>query len=300
MVFVDKKLLFIVNPRAGKTKSRAPLFDAVSIFSDAGYLVRVAETRRQGDAASFAARYGAEYDLVVCHGGDGTLSETVNGIMRLPREKRPPLSYLPGGSTNDFAASLSIPSEPAVAAQSAMRLLPRELDVGIFNRQSFVYVASFGAFTRASYTAPQDVKNMFGHFAYLLEGVKDLDTLCPYRMTITADGETFDGEYLFGAVCNSTSIAGLMKLSPDKVDMSDGQFELMLVPVPKTPLALQRTIRAIVYKEYETGGALIFRHVRRVTAESDGSIPWTLDGEYAPGTPMIEINIENSGIRMMI
>ena len=140
---MEKKLLFIVNPRAGKTKSRAPLFDAVSIFSKAGYLVRVAETRRHGDATELAERFGGDFDLVVCHGGDGTLNETVNGIMRLPREKRPPLSYLPGGSTNDFAASLSISSDPALAAQSAMRLQPRDLDVGVFNEKNFVYVASF-------------------------------------------------------------------------------------------------------------------------------------------------------------
>lgn len=176
---VEKKLLFIVNPRAGKTKSRAPLFDAVSIFSKAGYLVRVAETRRHGDATELAERFGGDFDLVVCHGGDGTLNETVNGIMRLPREKRPPLSYLPGGSTNDFAASLSISSDPALAAQSAMRLQPRDLDVGVFNEKNFVYVASFGAFTRTAYTVPQDIKNMFGHFAYLLEGVKDLETALP-------------------------------------------------------------------------------------------------------------------------
>lgn len=297
---MDRRLLFIVNPRAGKTKSRAPLFDAVTIFSEAGYLVRVAQTRRHGDAAELAERFGAGYDLVACHGGDGTLNETVNGIMRLPKEKRPPLGYLPGGSTNDFAASLSIPSDPARAAQSAMRLQPRELDVGVFNEKHFVYVASFGAFTRTAYTVPQDIKNMFGHFAYLLEGVKDLETLCPYPMRITADGEVFDGEYLFGAVCNSTSIAGLMKLSPEAVDLADGRFELMLVPVPKTPMQLQRTIRAIIYEEYETSDALIFRHVRRVTAESDGSIPWTLDGEYAPGAPTIEIGIEDNGIRMML
>lgn len=300
MTLVEKKLLFIVNPRAGKTKSTAPLYEAAAIFSDAGYLVRIAQTTRRGDAAEFAASCGAEYDLIACHGGDGTLNEAVNGIMCLPSETRPPLCYLPGGSTNDFAASLAISANPAEAARSAMRHVPRHLDVGVFNERHFVYVASFGAFTRTAYTVPQDIKNMFGHFAYLLESVKDLDTLCPYSMKITADGEVFDGEYLFGAVCNSTSIAGLMKLSPDKVDLNDGQFELMLVPVPKTPLALQRIIRAIVYREYETSDALIFRHVRHVTAESDGTIPWTLDGEYAPGVPRVEIGIEASGIRMMI
>ena len=297
---VEKKLLFIVNPRAGKTKSRAPLFDAVSIFSKAGYLVRVAETRRHGDATELAERFGGDFDLVVCHGGDGTLNETVNGIMRLPREKRPPLSYLPGGSTNDFAASLSISSDPALAAQSAMRLQPRDLDVGVFNEKNFVYVASFGAFTRTAYTVPQDIKNMFGHFAYLLEGVKDLETLCPYPMKIIADGEVFDGEYLFGAVCNSTSIAGLMKLSPDEVSFDDGKFELLLVPVPRTPAAMQALILALINKDYYDSEGLIFRHVKHVTAETAEDIPWTLDGEYDPGAPVVEIGIEDNGVTMLL
>ena len=297
---MEKKLLFIVNPRAGKTKSRAPLFDAVSIYSEAGYLVCVKQTKRRGDATRFAAELGAEFDLVVCHGGDGTLNETVNGLMRLPKERRPLVSYLPGGSTNDFAASLNISSDLAVAAQRAMRMEKRDLDVGVFGSRNFVYVASFGAFTRTTYTVPQDIKNMFGHFAYMLEGAKDLETLRPYRMTITADGEPIRGEYLFGAVSNSTSIAGLMKISPEKVSFNDGQFELLLVPVPKSPQAVQALIRALVYQDYESSEGLIFRHVKHVVAETEENIPWTLDGEYAPGAPRIEIGIEDNGIQMLL
>lgn len=301
---MDKKLLFIVNPRAGRTKSAAPLYDAIRVFCEAGYLVDLRETKRRGDAEDMAGKLGAEYDLVVCHGGDGTLNETINGVMRLPKEQRPAVSYLPGGSTNDFAASLAISSQPVLAAQSAMRLQPRDLDVGQFNSRSFVYVASFGAFTRTSYSVPQDIKNMFGHFAYLLEGVKDIETLRPYRMKITTDsGEVFDGEYLFGAVSNSISIAGMMKLSPDTVDFSDGQFELLLVPVPKTALDLQKLIHSVAYRDYENGvssDGVIFRHVRHVTAETQENIPWTLDGEYAPGEGSVEISIEDNGICMML
>ena len=297
---MDKKLLFIVNPRAGKTKSRAPLFDAVSIYSEAGFLVSVRMTSRRGEATELAEELGADYDLVVCHGGDGTLNETVNGVMRIPKEKRPAVSYLPGGSTNDFAASLNISSDPAEAARSAMRLRPRELDVGRFGERNFVYVASFGAFTKTTYTVPQDIKNVFGHFAYMLDGVKNLDTLCPYRMKITADGEVFDGEYLFGAISNSTSIAGLMKLSPDEVSFDDGRFELLLVPVPRTPAAMQALILALINKDYCNSEGLIFRHVRHVTAETAEDIPWTLDGEYDPGAPLVEIGIEENGVTMML
>ena len=188
----------------------------------------------------------------------------------------------------------------AVAAQRAMRMEKRDLDVGVFGSRNFVYVASFGAFTRTTYTVPQDIKNMFGHFAYMLEGVKDLETLRPYRMTITADGEPIRGEYLFGAVSNSTSIAGLMKISPEKVSFNDGQFELLLVPVPKSPQAVQALIRALVYQDYESSAGLIFRHVKHVVAETEENIPWTLDGEYAPGAPRIEIGIEDNGIQMLL
>ena len=297
---MDKKLLFIVNPRAGKRKSREPLFDAVSIYSEAGYLVSVRVTSHPGEATELAEDLGEEFDLVVCHGGDGTLNETVNGVMRIPKEKRPAVSYLPGGSTNDFAASLNISSSPAEAAKSAMRLQPRELDVGKFGERNFVYVASFGAFTKTTYTVPQDIKNVFGHFAYMLDGVKNLDTLCPYRMKITADGEVFDGEYLFGAISNSTSIAGLMKLSDAEVLFNDGLFELLLVPVPRTSAAMQALILALVNKDYYNSEGLIFRHVKHVTAETAEDIPWTLDGEYDPGAPFVEIGIEENGLTMVI
>ena len=297
---MDKKLLFIVNPRAGKTKSREPLFDAVSIYSEAGFLVSVRVTSHPGEATELAEDLGEEFDLVVCHGGDGTLNETVNGVMRIPKEKRPAVSYLPGGSTNDFAASLNISSNPAEAALSAMRLEPRKLDVGRFGERNFVYVASFGAFTKTTYTVPQDIKNVFGHFAYMLDGVKNLDTLCPYRMKITADGEVFDGEYLFGAISNSTSIAGLMKLSDEEVLFNDGLFELLLVPVPRTSAAMQALILALVNKDYYNSEGLIFRHVKHVTAETAEDIPWTLDGEYDPGAPFVEIGIEENGLTMMI
>ena len=297
---MDKKLLFIVNPRAGKRKSREPLFDAVSIYSEAGYLVSVRVTSHPGEATELAEDLGEEFDLVVCHGGDGTLNETVNGVMRIPKEKRPAVSYLPGGSTNDFAASLNISSNPAEAALSAMRLEPRKLDVGRFGERNFVYVASFGAFTKTTYTVPQDIKNVFGHFAYMLDGVKNLDTLCPYRMKITADGEVFDGEYLFGAISNSTSIAGLMKLSDEEVLFNDGLFELLLVPVPRTSAAMQALILALVNKDYYNSEGLIFRHVKHVTAETAENIPWTLDGEYDPGAPFVEIGIEENGLTMMI
>lgn len=292
-----RKLLMILNPRAGKSKSRGPLFDAAALLSQAGWLLSIHVTSAPGDAAETAAREGGRYDLVVAVGGDGTLNEVVSGLVRL---RRPPmLGYLPQGSTNDFAASLHISSDPAEAAAAIARNVPRLLDVGFWNGRSFLYVASFGAFTRTSYAAPQNAKNALGHFAYILEGMKDLSTLRPYRVRLAADGERLDGEYLFGAVCNSTSIGGLMKLDPERVVLDDGLFELLLIPSPKTAADLQSLVHALLNQQYDSQG-LVFRHVSSIRLETEEELPWSLDGEYAPSAPAVDIVNRRQGLAMLL
>ena len=291
-----KKLLFIVNPRAGKTKSTAPLFDAVAAFSRAGYLVRVFVTEAGGQARDIAAKWGGQYDLVVCAGGDGTLNETISGLMQL--EQRPPLGYLPNGSTNDFAASLHLHTTVATAARAVAGGVPYSLDIGRHNDRYFAYVASFGAFTRSSYSASQAAKNALGHFAYILEGLGDLDSLRPYRCAIDADGEHFEGDFIFGAVCNSTSLGGLVKLDPKHVSMNDGTLELLLLRMPKTALDLQNLITAMTRMQYDYPG-VIFRHVKNVVLTTNENISWSLDGEYAASAPRVEIQCLPGSIELV-
>lgn len=291
-----KKLLFIVNPRAGKTKSTAPLFDAVAAFSRAGYLVRVFVTEAGGQARDIAAKWGGQYDLVVCAGGDGTLNETISGLMQL--EQRPPLGYLPNGSTNDFAASLHLHTTVATAARAVAGGIPYSLDIGRHNDRYFAYVASFGAFTRSSYSASQAAKNALGHFAYILEGLGDLDSLRPYRCAIDADGEHFEGDFIFGAVCNSTSLGGLLKLDPKHVSMNDGTLELLLLRMPKTALDLQNLIAAMTRMQYDYPG-VIFRHVKNVVLTTNENISWSLDGEYAASAPRVEIQCLPGAIELV-
>ena len=160
-------------------------------------------------------------------------------------------------------------------------------------------MASFGAFTRTSYSAPQNVKNALGHFAYVLEGVKDLDSLRPYPIRLNADGETLDGEYLFGAVCNTLSIGGIVKLAPEQVALDDGLFELLLVPNPRTPADLQDLMMSAVNQDY-AGKGFIFRHVSSIRIETEDVLPWSLDGEYAPGTPKVEIVNRRQALPMLL
>ena len=279
-------LLFIVNPRAGRTRSSAPLFDVAAHFCSAGFLVDIRLTQARGDATRWARELGGRYDRVVCCGGDGTLNETVTGLMDLPDP--PPLGYIPAGSTNDFAASLHLPDQPLEAARVITASGGRPLDVGSFNGRPFIYVASFGAFTRASYSAPQNVKNDLGHLAYILEGVKDLSTLRPYRASVATEEECFDGEFLFGAVTNATSVGGLVKLKEDQVCLDDGLFELLLIPNPKSPMDLQGLVRSLLLQDFSAGG-VIFRHTSSLTLQTPEDLPWSLDGEFDPGGANVEI-----------
>ena len=280
-------LLFIVNPRAGRTRSTAPLFDAVAHFCASGYLVDLRLTQAREDATRLARELGGKFDAVVGCGGDGTLNETVTGLMDLPSP--PPLGYIPAGSTNDFAASLHLPDQPLEAARVITASGGRPLDVGSFNGRPFIYVASFGAFTRASYSAPQNVKNDLGHLAYILEGVKDLSTLRPYRASVATEEECFDGEFLFGAVTNATSVGGLVKLKEDQVCLDDGLFELLLIPNPKSIADLQGLARSLLLQDF-TGGGVIFRHVHTLTVQTPEDLPWALDGEFDPGGAQVEIH----------
>ena len=282
-----KTLMLIVNPRAGRSRSLAPLLDVISLFSEAGYLVSLRQTAGQGDAARFVREDGSAFDRIVCCGGDGTLNEALTGFMDLAAP--PPLGYIPGGSTNDFAASLHLPDQPLEAARQILESPGRQLDVGTFNGRPFVYVASFGAFTRASYSAPQSAKNDLGHLAYILEGVKDLSTLRPYRASVATEEECFDGEFLFGAVTNATSVGGLVKLKEDQVCLDDGLFELLLIPNPKSIADLQGLARSLLLQDF-TGGGVIFRHVHTLTVQTPEDLPWALDGEFDPGGAQVEIH----------
>lgn len=293
----EKKLLMLVNPRAGRSRSRSPLYDAAAVFSAQGYLLSIHNTAAPGEARSILLERGEDFDVVAAIGGDGTLNEAVSALMELHRP--PLLAYLPRGSTNDFAASLHLSPDPAKAAEQAVSAVPRRLDVGQWNERYFVYVASFGAFVRSSYAAPQAAKNALGHFAYFLEGVRDLDSLRPYPVRITADGETLNGEYLFGAICNSTSVGGVMKLEDSGVVLDDGLFELLLIPAPRTPAELQNVMLALVNQEYENP-SLIFRHVSAIRLEARENLPWSLDGEYAPGTEQVVITNHRRALEMML
>ena len=283
-----KKLLFIMNPFAGQKKANKVLPEILMAFTDAGYEIQVAMTTGAGSATNLAAEYGGQKDLVVCCGGDGTLNETITGIIRAGLQV--PVGYIPSGTTNDFASSLKLSHNPIQAAKDIIEGTPVAYDVGKFGQRYFCYVASFGAFTKASYAVPQTVKNALGHTAYVLGGISELSQIRNEHVRMEIDGEVVEDGFLFGAICNSTSIGGILTLPPNRVDMGDGIFEVMLIRAPRNINEISECILAVQNQEFNCG-MITFRPARTVKISADPFMPWTLDGEKASGC--CDITVEN-------
>lgn len=285
---MKKRLLFVFNPYSGKAQIKNQLMDIVDTMVKADYEVTIYPTQAQGDAIHKVEHEAANYDMVVCSGGDGTLDEVVTGMMRL--EKKIPLGYIPAGSTNDFATSLGIPKDMVKAAANAV--LGREFacDVGSFNEDIFVYVAAFGLFTAVSYKTSQEWKNVLGHAAYILEGMRSLHDIPSYLMQVEYDNVRIQDEFIYGMISNSTSVGGFKGMTGKDVLLDDGVFEVTLIKKPKNPIELNEIIASLINLVDDTDMIYSFKtNEVHITAKKE--IPWTLDGEF--GGDHTEVVIKN-------
>jgi len=291
----NKKMLFIYNPHSGKTVIKNNISDIVDIFVKNKYDVSIYPTQYRGAATDKIVECGEKYDLIVCAGGDGTLNETVNGIMQL--EKRPAMGYIPTGSTNDFAYGLSIPSDVQKAAEVAVKGTSFKLDIGRFNDKNFVYIAAFGAFTEVSYNTSQDMKNILGHQAYIVEGIKQITKIKDYHVKLILDDEVIDDKFVYAMITNADSAGGFKGITGKHVSLNDGLFEVTLVKRIED-LSVLNDVLSVLAGLKDEAESVIKRKVSRVVVESKKAIPWTTDGEYAGAHKKVEIAIENKAINI--
>ena len=275
-----RRMLFVVNRYAGKSKITASMTDVLDHFVKCGYMPTIHITQGVGDATRIVREMGEGYPLVVCSGGDGTLSEVVAGALSVPPERRPALGYIPAGSTNDFAATLALPADMLACASVITEGSTRKLDAGCFgNDRSFVYVAAFGTFTETSYATPQREKNLLGYNAYILHGLKELTNIRSYQMSISLDDVRYDGDFLFGMVSNANSVGGLHQPSGIQAVLDDGQMEVMLVRRPETAAEWPQLLTELLAKKSD-GRYLITGRARKIVFDCQNPIDWVLDGEH--------------------
>ena len=273
------------------------LLDIVDIFSSHDYEVIIRATQAPKDAYEKAKEYADSVDLIVCSGGDGTLDEVVTGITE--KNSNVPIGYIPAGSTNDFANSLFMPKSMVKAAQMIMEENLYHCDIGRFNSQTFAYVAAFGLFTDVSYETDQDLKNVLGHVAYLLEGVKRLFDIKSYHMKVTSEEIQVEDDFIVGMITNSRSVGGFKNLTGKNVDMNDGLFEVTLIRHPKNPLQLREIMTALVMAEDNTDMIYSFKS-KKLMIETEEEVPWTLDGEFGGDHTYVEIENRHKALNLYL
>ena len=285
-----------MNPCAGTKRANKYLTDILVLFGKNGYNNTVYMTESTGDAREFTKENAKNFDLIVAIGGDGTFNEVVEGVLKSRADVE--IGYIPAGSTNDFANSLKLSKNILKAASDIMDGTAIEIDVGSFNGRNFSYVASFGAFTEVAYKTPQNAKNTLGYLAYALEGIKDIAHLKSKHLRFIADGTIIEDDFIFGAICNSTSVGGVINLDPKLVNLSDGMFELLLIRLPKDLFELNEIVVALSSKKYKTK-MISFMSAKNITIETEEIINWTLDGEYASGAEEIKVENLNKAIKFI-
>lgn len=298
-----KKLLFVYNPRAGKAKIRNKLCDIIDVFVKAGYEVTVYPTQYEGDAISTVQNKTGDYDLLVCSGGDGTLDEVVNGMIKSARQI--PIGYIPAGSTNDFANSLRIPKDMVKAANVIAQGEEYACDIGTFNEECFVYIAAFGLFTDVSYETSQEIKNVLGHMAYILEGMKRLSAIHSYPLKVrykdeeTGEEKVIEDEFIFGMVTNSLSVGGFKRITGKNVELDDGKFEVTLIRKPLNVLDINQISSALVNRKINIEYMYCFK-TSELVFESENEIPWTTDGEFGGNHTTVSIKNMKQAVKIRV
>lgn len=292
-----KKLLLLCNTRSGKGTFKSNIADVVDYYNSKGYEVTLYISQYRGHITEIVRNIGSDYDNIVCSGGDGTLNETVTGLTYL--EKKPILGYIPSGSTNDFANTLGLPLDISKAYKVAVDGTPFSIDIGKCNDRFFTYVSAFGVFANVSYETPQNMKNMLGHMAYVLQGVKQITNIPSYRIKVEYDGGCIEDEFALGFVANSKKVGGFRIYGDDDVDLDDGLFEVLLIKKVRTINDIGDFTTGFLTGRFDKELFYCFK-TSKIEFKSVEDISWTVDGEFCGTYKQTDISIYNKLITINV
>jgi len=294
---MKKKLLFVFNPLSGRAQIKNNLLHILNTFVQGGYEVTTYPTQGKLDAFNIIAEKADQYDLVVCCGGDGTLNESIKGLMTYRNPTQ--LGYIPAGTTNDFAYSLGLSKNMKKTAEMIMNGVKFACDVGCFNGENFVYVAAFGAFTDVSYQTSQQSKNMLGQLAYVLEGIKRLPSIKAYKIKVEHDGEIVEDEFIVALITNSISIGGYRNFADMGILLDDGLFEVTLIKQPRNPIDFQNIISSVLRQDLTSPYICHFK-ASNIKFTSDEELSWTLDGESGGKCKLAKITNIKQAVNIIV
>lgn len=283
-----KKVLVLINPNSGKKNSKESVLDALNVFSANNYQMEIYLSQKPMDVTRYIEENGERFDVVAVFGGDGTLNEATNGLMKL--KHKPVISYFPTGTMNDFGTNFGLTNDMKQCANIACAGHIESFDVGKMNSRYFNYVAGFGAFCNVSYETKQELKKQIGNLAYIIKALHEIPNLHPYHVKMNLDGKILEKDLMFGLIINGNRVAGFEMVEQADNTFKDGLFDIILVEHTPNPLELYNYPLGVLHPE------LNMKYVERYQAksiiiESQEKLAWTLDGEE--GEETLVASIEN-------
>jgi YegS/Rv2252/BmrU family lipid kinase len=297
---MKKEILLIVNPCAGKGRINKYIPDICDNLEKQGFNLEVVYTSKEVNGEAIIKNYVRYIDTVIVCGGDGTLSEVINGV--IASNKKINVTFIPFGTTNDFAKTLKMSTNKYKLSKNLSKYKKEKIDVGSCNNRFFYYVAAFGMFSDISYTTKQKEKNRLGKLAYVKDGFKEfrgLKKAKAYKVSIVTDNEIIQDEFIAGGITNSISIAGIKWFKKDEISLNDGIFEVILIKKPNNFNELVRIILSIFRKKYDQR-VIYFIKTQHLKMDFEEPITWTLDGEKGETTKDVLIQNNKNKIGMLI
>lgn len=283
-----KKVLVLINPNSGKKNSKESVLDALNVFSANNYQMEIYLSQKPMDVTHYIEENGKRFDMVAVFGGDGTLNEATNGLMKL--KHKPVISYFLTGTMNDFGTNFGLTNDMKQCANIACAGHIESFDVGKINSRYFNYVAGFGAFCNVSYETKQELKKQIGNLAYIIKAIHEIPNLHPYHVKMNLDGKILEKDLMFGLIINGNRVAGFEMVEQADNTFKDGLFDIILVEHTPNPLELYNYPLGVLHPE------LNMKYVERYQAksiiiESQEKLAWTLDGEE--GEETLVARVEN-------
>ncbi len=283
------KYLLMYNPVSGRQKFKTKVPEIRKAFADNHRDVDIYESTAKNDLEKYAEKMASKYDVFLVCGGDGTINEVVNGVMK--SDIRPIIGVIPCGTANDVAAILGVPKNYKKALKMYFNNEPVAMDINQMNDRYFVYAAASGVLSKISYDISRRALNRYGYLAYIFEGMKDLAIDYRYKVEIKHDHGVLNTECMMAMGLSSNRVGGMRLHNFAKSKLNDGLFELRI-------FTRKRAFRRVRYlSSFIRGGRKMKEDYHMASSKfeikTNDNVMWNTDGEQAVcGNIIIQVHKE--------
>ncbi len=278
-----KKFVLIYNPVSGKAAFKSRLDNILEAFQQRDCMLIIYRTKKDNSGLGDFIRE-ADPDGLLAAGGDGTLHEVVNLLMREHIEL--PVAILPSGTSNDFATYLGVDADQEAYFGHIAAGRTRKVDLGLVGSEYFVNVASAGMVTSIAHEVDVRLKNVMGKMAYYLRGLSTLPQFHPLELSIQADGEqVFDGRAFLFVIVNS-GVVGSFKNAAVAAKVDDGKLDMLIVKYCSMPEIMALTAEILAGRDISRQKNVVYIQASSFAVSAAEDIESDLDGELGPKLPL--------------